>query len=174
MSSFHKAKEIKNPTVGSKVMTSGSALTHFSQFSQYLNHFNSDFDPWIVIGMIIWLYSQWHWFQLFFTDGSKLEFLGPTRVNSLSNLVKVAENLQGAWVWYKTMKNVVFLRILTFFLPLVNPGLTTSILVILAEKGTLGAPMFEWVAPRHSGCPHGPMERKWYFWIFRGRHANWG
>jgi len=41
-------------------------------------------------------------------------------------------------------------------------------LVILAEKGTLGAPMSEWVAPHHFGCPRSPMERKLYFWIFRG------
>ena len=45
MSSFQKAKEIKNPTVGSKVMTSGSMMMFFSQFSQYLNYFNSDFGP---------------------------------------------------------------------------------------------------------------------------------
>ena len=52
--------------------------------------------------------------------------------------------------------------------PLVNPGLTKGILVILAKKGTLGALMFKRVAPRHSRCPHGPMERKLYFWIFWG------
>ena len=45
MSSFQKAKEIKNPSVGSKVMTLGSVLMCFSQFSQYLNCFNCDFDP---------------------------------------------------------------------------------------------------------------------------------
>ena len=58
--------------------------------------------------------------------------------------------------------------------PLVNLRLTRGILVILAEKGTLGAPMSEWVVPHHFGCPHGPMERKLYFWIFRVRHANRG
>ena len=58
--------------------------------------------------------------------------------------------------------------------PLVNLRLTRGILVILAEKGTLGAPMSEWVVPHHFGCPHGPMERKFYFWIFRVRHANRG
>ena len=45
MSSFQKTKEIKIPTVGSKVMTLGSVLMCFSRFSQYLNRFNSDFDP---------------------------------------------------------------------------------------------------------------------------------
>ena len=49
-----------------------------------------------------------------------------------------------------------------------NLGLTKGILVILAEKCTSGAPIPEWVAPRRSGCSHRPMERKWYFWIFRG------
>jgi len=64
MSSFQKAKEIKIPMVGSKVMTSGSVLMRFSWFFQYLNSFNSDFNPWIVAGMRIWLSLQWHWFQL--------------------------------------------------------------------------------------------------------------
>ena len=77
MSSFHKAKELKNPTIWSKVMTSRRVLISFSQFSQHLNRFNSNFDPWIVVRMRIWLYSQWNWFQLILMDGSKLEFLGP-------------------------------------------------------------------------------------------------
>jgi len=54
MSSFQNTKEIENRTVGSKVMTSGSMLTCFVQFSGYLNRFNSDFDPWIVVGKGIW------------------------------------------------------------------------------------------------------------------------
>ena len=41
-----------------------------------------------------------------------------------------------------------------------NLGLTRSVLVILAERGTLSALMFEWVAPYHSRCSWGPMERK--------------
>ena len=45
MSSFQKTKEIKISMVGSKVMTSGRMLTCFSRFSQYLNRFNSNFDP---------------------------------------------------------------------------------------------------------------------------------
>ena len=49
--------------------------------------------------------------------------------------------------------------------PLVKLGLTRG---ISAEKGTLGVPVFEQIAPRHFGCSGGPMERKWYFWIFRG------
>jgi len=61
MSSFQKAKEIKIPTVESKVMTSGSVLMRFSRFAQYLNWFNFDFDPWIVVGIRILLSSQWNW-----------------------------------------------------------------------------------------------------------------
>ena len=64
MSSFQKTKYIKIKMVGSKVMTLGSVLMCISQFSKYLNRFNSDFSPWIVIGMGIWLSSQWHWSQL--------------------------------------------------------------------------------------------------------------
>ena len=45
MSSFKKDKEIKIPTVGSKVMISGSVLMRFSRFSQYLYQINFDFDP---------------------------------------------------------------------------------------------------------------------------------
>ena len=123
MSSFHKAKELKNPTIGSKVMTSGRVLISFSQFSQHLNCFNSNFDPWIVVGMRIWLYSQWHWFKLIWWMGQNQSFWGPSRVNSLSNLVKVAENLWGICVWYKTIKNVVlweFWHCLTFGQPRVD------------------------------------------------------
>ena len=79
MSSFQKTKEIKFPMVRSKVMTLGSVLMHFWRFSQYLNHFNSDFNPWIVVGMRIWLSLQWHWFQLVLIAGSKLGFLGPIK-----------------------------------------------------------------------------------------------
>ena len=43
-----------------------------------------------------------------------------------------------------------------------------GILVILAEKGTLSALVFEQVAPCHSRCSRGPMDRKGYFWIFWG------
>ena len=53
MSSFQKAKEIKIPMVGLKVMTWGSMLMRISRFSQYPNCFNFDFDPWIVVGMRI-------------------------------------------------------------------------------------------------------------------------
>ena len=68
--------------------------------------------------------------------------------------------LGGARVWYKTMKHVLW-----GFWPLVKLGLTRG---ISAEKGTLGVPVFEQIAPRHFGCSGGPTERKWYFWIFRG------
>ena len=50
MSSFQNTKEIGNSTVESKVMALGSMLTRFAWFSGYLNCFNSDFDPWIVVG----------------------------------------------------------------------------------------------------------------------------
>ena len=49
MSSFHNTKEFDISIVGSKVMALGSELTHFAWFSRYLNRFNSDFDPWIVV-----------------------------------------------------------------------------------------------------------------------------
>ena len=68
----------------------------------------------------------------------------------------------------KNYERCHFVWILTSFDLRSNLGLTRGILVILAKKFTLGASMFERVAPRHSRCPCGPMERKWYFWIFRG------
>ena len=49
-----------------------------------------------------------------------------------------------------------------------NLGLTMSVLVILAERGTLSALVSERVVPRYSRCSHDLMERRWYFWIFRG------
>ena len=60
------------------------------------------------------------------------------------------------------------MRVLTSFYLRSNLGLTRGILVILAKKGTLGAPMFKRVAPRHSGCSHGPMEKKIIFSDFSG------
>ena len=50
MYSFQKSKGIENPTVKSNVMASRSELTRLARFSRYLNHFNFDFSPWIVIG----------------------------------------------------------------------------------------------------------------------------
>ena len=44
MSSFQKTKVIEIPMVGSKVMALGSELTHFAQYSRYLNCFNFDFE----------------------------------------------------------------------------------------------------------------------------------
>ena len=67
------------------------------------------------------------------------------------------------------MKNIV----LWGFWPLVNPGLTRGILVILVEKWTLSAPMSERVAPCHYICSCDPMERKWYFWVFQGLARKW-
>jgi len=45
MSSFWKAKELKNPMVGSKIMTLRSKLMRPTWFLGYLNRFNSNFDP---------------------------------------------------------------------------------------------------------------------------------
>ena len=52
--------------------------------------------------------------------------------------------------------------------PSVNPRLIRGILVILVEKGTLGALVSERVVPCHFGCSHDPMERNKHFWIFWG------
>ena len=49
-----------------------------------------------------------------------------------------------------------------------NLGLTKGILILLVERGILGAPMPKWVSPRHSVCSCSSMERKWYFEIFYG------
>ena len=92
MFSFQKIKEIEIPMVGLKVTASGSVLTCSTWFWRYLNHFNSDFDPRIVVGK---------------GNRSKLGFLVPLRVNLMSNLVKVNKNLQVAWVWCRNMKIVV-------------------------------------------------------------------
>ena len=66
------------------------------------------------------------------------------------------------------------MRVLTSFDLRSNLGLTRGILVILAEKGTLGAPVFEWAAPCHSGHSHSPMEKKNnnLFGFFRFQHTN--
>ena len=60
------------------------------------------------------------------------------------------------------------MRALTSFDIRSNLGLTKGILVILAKKGTLGAPMSERAAPRRFGCYHGPMEKKKIFLDFSG------
>ena len=59
------------------------------------------------------------------TIRSKLGFLVPSRVNFRSNLVKVDENYQVAWVWCRNMKNVIlgwFWPTLTFGQPKVYQG----------------------------------------------------
>ena len=50
MSSFHNTKENEISMVRSKVMASGSELMCFARFFGHLNRFNSDFNPWIVVG----------------------------------------------------------------------------------------------------------------------------
>ena len=68
-----------------------------------------------------------------------------------------------------------FVKVWTSFDLRSNLGLTRGILVILAEKGTLSALVPKRVAPHCSRCSLGPIERKWYFWIFLGvQHINWG
>ena len=103
---------------------------------------------------------EWHWFQPVLTADSKLGFLGPPQIEFGSNLVKVAKNLQEAQVWCKAVKKNRFVKVWTLFDLRLNLGLTRGILVILAEKGTSGAPMPERVMPCCSRCSHGPMERK--------------
>ena len=49
-----------------------------------------------------------------------------------------------------------------------NLGLTRGILVILAKKCTLGAPVTEQAVQRHSGCSHGPKEKEIIFLDFSG------
>ena len=107
MSNFQNTKKIGNPMVGSKVMGSRSMLMCFARFFEYLHCFNSYFDPWIVVGKGIWQSSQWHWSQSILTVKSKLMFLVPLGVSVKSNLVKLDKNLRVAWVWCKSMKNVV-------------------------------------------------------------------
>ena len=64
------------------------------------------------------------------------------------------------------MKKIV--RVLILFNLQSNLRLTRGILVILAETGTSGALMLEWVVPHHSVCSRSPMKTKNYFGIFRG------
>ena len=125
MSSFQNTKEIENITVGSNIMASRNELTRQTWFSRYLNRFNSDFDPWIVVGKGIWSSLQWHWYKPILNVGSKLEFLVPLRVNLESNLVKIDKNLRVTRDWCRKMKNIVlgwFWPILTFSQPKVDQG----------------------------------------------------
>ena len=133
-----------------------------TRFSWYLSCSNSDFDPWIVVRMRIWWSLQWHWSQPFLMTGSKLGFLGPAKVNfesTWSNLPKIFEKLEFDVKLWK----LLFCESFDFIWPSVDLGLTTSVLVILAKKGTLSASVSEWVALRYSRCSRGPMKRKWCF-----------
>ena len=74
----------------------GASIYVLSQFSWYLSHPNSNFDPWIIVGMRIWLSSQWHWFKSILMAWSKLGFLGPlglTPGQTWSNQEKISEKL---------------------------------------------------------------------------------
>ena len=50
MSSFQNTWQNEIPMDGSKVMASRRKPTRLARFSRYLNRFNSNSDPWIVIG----------------------------------------------------------------------------------------------------------------------------
>ena len=50
MFSFQNTKDIAILIVRSQVMALGSELMHFARFPKYLNFFNSNFKPRIVIG----------------------------------------------------------------------------------------------------------------------------
>ena len=63
------------------------------------------------------------------------------------------------------------MRVLTSFDLWLKPGLTRGILVVLAEKGALGTPVPEQVAPCRSGCSRGPIGRKKNIFGFFGGPA---
>ena len=143
-------------------------LLCFSWFSQYLNCFNSNFIPWIVARLRIWLSSQWHCSQPILMTRSRLGFLGSTK----SQLqVKVSKNLRVALVWYKTMKNII----LWGFWPLVNLGLTRGILIFFGWKRrfecssvrtSYAIPLYMFLVT--------PLRENYIFGFFRVRHANDG
>ena len=91
--SFHNTWQLGNPMVGSKYIASGSELMHSAQFSRYLNHFSSDFDPQVVIGNGIRYSLQWYLFQPILMVGSKLSFRALLGVSLRSNFVKIDKNL---------------------------------------------------------------------------------
>ena len=113
----------------------------------------------------VFLRCDWSLISSWFYYGSKLWFLGPFGVNFGSNLVKWLKISKKLGFDEKLWK-VLFCVDFNIVWPSVNPRLTRGILVILTRKGTFGAPVSEWVAPCHSGCSCGLMERKWYFWVF--------
>ena len=167
MSIFIKLKKLK-------IQRLGSMLMHFSQFSQYLNRFNFYFNTWIIVGMRIWLSSLWHWFQSILASRSKLVFLDPPKIDSKSNLVKVAKNLRGAQVRYKTMKNVVFVGILTLFDLWSTQGwprafwsfwLKMVLWALQCPNGLCHAIIYVLVTPRRE---------KYIFGFSRVWHAIWG
>ena len=112
----------------------GASINALSRFSWYLSRYNSDFNPWIAVGIRIWSSTQWRRFKSVLTARSKLGFLGPLRIDFRSNLVKVVKNLWEAQVWCKTIKKLYFVRVRTTFDLWSNLGLIRAILVILAKK----------------------------------------
>ena len=148
MFSFQNIKEIGNTMVGSIVMM------HFARFSGYLNYFNSDFNPWIIVGNRIQQSSQRHWSKSVLMAGSKLGFLELSRVNLGSNLTRIIKYV-GFDV--ETWKMLFWDDFDQLWL-MVNPWLTKGILVNLAWNGVLSATIPKQVTPRQSKCFRSPME----------------
>jgi len=130
MCSFWNTKELEYQTVGSKVLASGSELMRFALFSGYLHRFKSNSNLWIVVGKGIQWSLQWRWSQPVLTAGSKLRFLGSSKVNFGSNLVKVDEKLQMARFDVKAWE-MFFWSGSDEFWHSVNHGLIRGILVNL-------------------------------------------
>ena len=96
---------------------------------------------------------------------SKLGFLGPPRSTPgqiWSKLLKISEKLRFEVKLWK----MLFCEGFDFIWPSVNLRLTRGILVILAEKCTLGTLVSEGVGPYNFGCSHSPHREKTIFLDF--------
>ena len=100
------------------------------------------------------------WIKIRVSRGHQESTLGQTWSNLLKIFEEVGFDIKSWKMLFCEYFNIVW--------PLVNPGLTRGILVILAKKGTLSAPVSKRVAPLHYICSYNPMEREWYFWVFQG------
>ena len=129
MSLFQKAKEIKIPIVGSKVMTSRSMLMHFSRFSQHLNGFNSN--PWIVVRMRIWLSLQWCWIKIRVSKAHQESTPGQT----WSELLKISKELE----FDINHEKCYFVRILALFDLWLTQDWLGTFWSFWLKKGTLSA-----------------------------------
>ena len=90
--------------------------------------------------------------------------ISPSKINFGSKLSKFSVKLGFDVKLWK----MLLLSVLTSFDLRSNLGLIRGILVILAKNGTSGALVPKHVAQCCSGCSRGSMERKRYFWTFRG------